>query len=246
MQTLIDKGHAYRCFCSPAQLDAQKQVLHEAGQPTVYPGTCRAVDDAESAARATAGEAHVVRFKGDAFGRPRLRDAIYGNFQKKENEEDFIILKSDGFPTYHFACVVDDHLMNITHVIRGEVWNSSLPPFLSSLLLSLFSVSLFLLVTLCTGLSDLTVMFRNGSSPRPSTLPSTRPLAGRRPSLRTSACSSTPTAPSSASATPTSTSRSTRRAASFPPRCSRGSPTSGRPLKSTSSRRVPSTTLPTL
>ncbi|OAA78853.1 glutamyl-tRNA synthetase [Akanthomyces lecanii RCEF 1005] len=127
VQTLIDKGHAYRCFCTPAQLDAQKQDLHEAGQPTFYPGTCRAVDDAESAARAAAGDAHVVRFKGNAFGRPKLRDAIYGNFQKKEDEEDFIILKSDGFPTYHFACVVDDHLMNITHVIRGEEWLISAP-----------------------------------------------------------------------------------------------------------------------
>lgn len=87
----------------------------------MYPGTCRAVDGAESDRRAAAGEAHVVRFKGNAFGRPKLRDAIYGNFQKKEDEEDFILLKSDGFPTYHFACVVDDHLMKITHVIRGEV-----------------------------------------------------------------------------------------------------------------------------
>ncbi|KAJ6781137.1 hypothetical protein PWT90_04856 [Aphanocladium album] len=127
VQTLIDKGHAYRCFCSPAQLEAQKQALHEAGQPTFYPGTCRAVDAAESDRRAAAGEAHVVRFKGNAFGRPKLRDAIYGNFQKNEDEEDFIILKSDGFPTYHFACVVDDHLMKITHVIRGEEWLISAP-----------------------------------------------------------------------------------------------------------------------
>ncbi|TQV91872.1 hypothetical protein V2A60_006024 [Cordyceps javanica] len=127
VQTLLDKGHAYRCFCSPAQLDAQKQALHEAGRPTLYPGTCRAVGAAESARRAAAGESHVVRFHGAASGRPKLRDAIYGPFQKKEGEEDFILLKSDGFPTYHFACVVDDHLMKITHVVRGEEWLISAP-----------------------------------------------------------------------------------------------------------------------
>lgn len=128
VQTLLDTGHAYRCFCSPAQLDAQRQALHEAGRPTLYPGTCRAVDGDESARRAAAGEPHVVRFRGGAAaGRPALRDAIYGNFQKSEDEEDFILLKSDGFPTYHLACVVDDHLMKITHVIRGEEWLISAP-----------------------------------------------------------------------------------------------------------------------
>ncbi|OAA57255.1 glutamyl-tRNA synthetase [Cordyceps fumosorosea ARSEF 2679] len=128
-QTLLDNGHAYRCFCSPAQLDAQRQALHEAGRPTLYPGTCRAVDPAESSRRAAAGEPHVVRFHGggETGARPALRDAIYGHFQKKEPEEDFILLKSDGFPTYHFACVVDDHLMKITHVIRGEEWLISAP-----------------------------------------------------------------------------------------------------------------------
>ncbi|OAA36339.1 glutamyl-tRNA synthetase [Beauveria brongniartii RCEF 3172] len=98
VQTLLDKGHAYRCFCTPAQLDAQRQTLHEAGRPTHYPGTCRAVD------------ADLSRRRG-----------------KSEDEDDFILLKSDGFPTYHFACVVDDHLMKITHVIRGEEWLISAP-----------------------------------------------------------------------------------------------------------------------
>lgn len=118
---LIDHDHAYRCFCSPEQLESQKRELHEAGKPTVYPGTCRSIDPAESDRRAKAGESHVVRFKSDKFGRPKLRDAIYGPFQKKDMEEDFILMKTDGFPTYHLANVVDDHLMKITHVIRGEV-----------------------------------------------------------------------------------------------------------------------------
>lgn len=87
----------------------------------MYPGTCRNVSEAESERRARDGVPHVVRFKGDAFGRPKFRDAIYGSFQKKDPEEDFVLLKTDGFPTYHLANVVDDHLMKITHVIRGEV-----------------------------------------------------------------------------------------------------------------------------
>lgn len=124
---LLDKDHAYRCFCTSEQLEAQKRELHEAGQPTIYPGTCRSVDKAESAERAAKGEAHVVRFRSDKFGRPKTRDAIYGPFQKKDGEEDFILIKSDGFPTYHFANVVDDHLMKITHVIRGEEWLISTP-----------------------------------------------------------------------------------------------------------------------
>ncbi|KAL7787198.1 hypothetical protein V8C43DRAFT_316928 [Trichoderma afarasin] len=127
VQTLLDHGHAYRCFCTPEQLESQKRELHEAGKPTIYPGTCRSIDAAESDRRAKAGESHVVRFKSDKFGRPKLHDAIYGRFQKKDMEEDFILMKTDGFPTYHLANVVDDHLMKITHVIRGEEWLISTP-----------------------------------------------------------------------------------------------------------------------
>ncbi|KAM0480374.1 hypothetical protein ACHAPX_004205 [Trichoderma viride] len=124
---LLGHDHAYRCFCTSGQLESQKRELHEAGKPTVYPGTCRSIDTAESDRRAKAGESHVVRFKSDKFGRPKLRDAIYGPFQKKDMEEDFILMKTDGFPTYHLANVVDDHLMKITHVIRGEEWLISTP-----------------------------------------------------------------------------------------------------------------------
>ncbi|KAK0388442.1 hypothetical protein NLU13_4686 [Sarocladium strictum] len=126
-QRLLDQGHAYRCFCSQEQLDAQKLSLHEAGQSTAYPKTCRSISTEESDARAAAGEAHLLRFKGDSFGRPKFRDAIFGLFQKGEDEEDFVILKTDGYPTYHLANVIDDHLMKITHVIRGEEWLISTP-----------------------------------------------------------------------------------------------------------------------
>ncbi|POR33011.1 Putative glutamate--tRNA ligase, mitochondrial [Tolypocladium paradoxum] len=131
VQKLVDDGYAYRCFCSSEQLESQKRELHDAGKPTVYPGTCRSIDASESNGRAAQGEPHVVRFKGDAFGRPKFRDAIYGSFQKKDPEEDFIVMKTDGFPTYHVANVIDDHLMRITHVIRGEEWLISTPKHLA-------------------------------------------------------------------------------------------------------------------
>ncbi|KAG5937205.1 hypothetical protein E4U59_004512 [Claviceps monticola] len=131
VQTLLDRGHAYRCFCTSEQLENQKRELHEAGKSTAYPGTCRAVDTAEADMRASRGDAHVVRLKGDTFGRPNFCDAVYGPFQKAQAEEDFVLLKSDGFPTYHLACVVDDHLMKITHVIRGEEWLISTPKHLA-------------------------------------------------------------------------------------------------------------------
>lgn len=121
MHQLIEKGHAYRCFCDPAALEKERMRQHEAGEPTVYPKTCRSIPEEESAERARRGEGHVVRFKGDAFGVLKVQDAVYGRFEKKDPEEDFIIIKTDGYPTYHFANVVDDHLMKITHVIRGEV-----------------------------------------------------------------------------------------------------------------------------
>ncbi|KAH8178633.1 tRNA synthetases class I (E and q), catalytic domain-containing protein [Sarocladium implicatum] len=130
-QQLLDQGHAYRCFCSQEQLDAQKQRAHEAGQSTAYQKTCRSISSEESDNRAAAGEPHMLRFKGDTFGRPKFRDTIFGPFQKGEEEDDFVILKTDGYPTYHLANVIDDHLMKITHVIRGEEWLISTPKHLA-------------------------------------------------------------------------------------------------------------------
>ncbi|RGP80237.1 glutamyl-trna synthetase [Fusarium longipes] len=130
-QTLIENGSAYRCFCNQSVLEAQKRALHDAGKPTAYPGTCRSVPRSESDERAAKGEAHVVRLNSGRFGTPKFKDAIYGPFQKKEPEEDFVLMKTDGFPTYHLANVVDDHLMKITHVIRGEEWLISTPKHLA-------------------------------------------------------------------------------------------------------------------
>ncbi|KAF5008313.1 hypothetical protein FDECE_5414 [Fusarium decemcellulare] len=131
VKTLVDNGSAYRCFCKSSVLEAQKRALHEAGKSTAYPGTCRSIPRSESDQRAAAGEAHVVRLDSGRFGTPKFKDAIYGPFQKKEPEEDFVLMKTDGYPTYHLANVVDDHLMKITHVIRGEEWLISTPKHLA-------------------------------------------------------------------------------------------------------------------
>ncbi|KAM0431042.1 hypothetical protein ACHAPT_005679 [Fusarium lateritium] len=131
VKTLVDNGSAYRCFCKSSVLEAQKRALHDAGKSTAYPGTCRSIPRSESDARAAAGEAHVVRLDSGRFGTPGFKDAIYGPFQKKEPEEDFVLMKTDGYPTYHLANVVDDHLMKITHVIRGEEWLISTPKHLA-------------------------------------------------------------------------------------------------------------------
>ncbi|CAM1510008.1 Fc.00g003430.m01.CDS01 [Cosmosporella sp. VM-42] len=126
-KTLLDNGAAYRCFCSHETLQANSLAAHEAGLPTGYPGTCRSLPSEESDKRAAAGEPHVVRLNSGKFGRPTFQDAIYGPFQKKQDEEDFVLMKTDGYPTYHLANVVDDHLMKITHVVRGEEWLISTP-----------------------------------------------------------------------------------------------------------------------
>lgn len=128
---LLETGSAYRCFCSKETLEAQMKVDLDAGRHTVYPGTCRSIPPEESDERALKGEAYTVRMNSEKFGRPRLVDAVYGEFQKKFAEEDFVLMKTDGYPTYHLANVVDDRLMKITHVIRGEEWLISTPKHLA-------------------------------------------------------------------------------------------------------------------
>ncbi|KAL2201140.1 hypothetical protein P885DRAFT_73490 [Corynascus similis CBS 632.67] len=123
---LVREGKAYRCFCSPEALEEHKKRAHEAGEPTLYPGTCRHISLEESDDRAHKGEPFAIRFKS-AEEPIQIRDIVYGRFKKNEPEDDYIIMKRDGFPTYHFANVVDDRHMKITHVIRGAEWLVSTP-----------------------------------------------------------------------------------------------------------------------
>ncbi|PKS13304.1 hypothetical protein jhhlp_000075 [Lomentospora prolificans] len=122
---LLESGQAYRCFCTAADLEKHKEIAAAQNQTTQYPGTCRSISTEESADRAAKGETHIIRFKGGSTF--PFVDRVYGRYEKKEVEDDFILIKSDGFPTYHFANVIDDHLMEITHVIRGAEWLISTP-----------------------------------------------------------------------------------------------------------------------
>lgn len=117
---LLESGRAFRCFCTKEQNDLNVAQAAAGGGAAHYPGTCTHVELGESDSRAANGEPHAIRFKS-AEQPVSANDIVYGIYRKAEREDSFIIMKSDGFPTYHFANVVDDHLMEITHVIRGAV-----------------------------------------------------------------------------------------------------------------------------
>ena len=126
---LLDRGEAYRCFCTKERLDEVRKAQIEAKQSTLgYDGHCRAIPAAEAAARAAAGESHVVRLRVPDDGETRFFDHLRGELVFENRLiDDQVLFKSDGFPTYHLANVVDDRLMGITHVIRGEEWITSTP-----------------------------------------------------------------------------------------------------------------------
>ncbi|MCA9691704.1 MAG: glutamate--tRNA ligase [Myxococcales bacterium] len=125
---LLASGRAYRCFATPEELEAMRKTQKEEGRATAYDGRYRDYDPAKAEERARAGEPHVVRFKTPREGETTFEDGLRGpiSFQN-QLVADTVLLKSDGFPTYHLANVVDDHLMKITHVIRGEEWIVSTP-----------------------------------------------------------------------------------------------------------------------
>lgn len=127
-QKLIDEGHAHYCFCSKERLEEVRKVQKLNRQPTGYDGHCRNLDLAEAQKRVKMGEKYVVRMKMPKQGVTKFKDLIRGEVEF-ENKliDDQILLKADGYPTYHLAVVVDDHLMKISHVIRGEEWLSSTP-----------------------------------------------------------------------------------------------------------------------
>lgn len=126
VDVLLDDGFAYRCDCSSERLAEIRTAQQKAKLPTGYDRHCRERVDVD------ASEPHVIRFKMAREGESVFIDIIRGEV-KFQNAlmEDFVLLKTDGYPTYHLASVVDDHLMQISHVIRGEEWVSSMPKHLS-------------------------------------------------------------------------------------------------------------------
>lgn len=132
VKRLIEQGYAYPCFCTAEELD---KVREEQNAEKLTPGyygkfaKCRNLSEEEIYKNLEAGKPFVIRLKsqGDISNKVTFRDAIKGDITVTENDQDVVILKSDGIPTYHFAHAIDDHFMRTTLVIRGEEWLSSLP-----------------------------------------------------------------------------------------------------------------------
>ncbi|KDR94327.1 nondiscriminating glutamyl-tRNA synthetase [Peptoclostridium litorale DSM 5388] len=131
VQKLLDEGHAYYCFCSKPRLEKLREIQRAEGKVPKYDGFCRGlagVSKEETQKRIDAGESYVIRLKLPASREIEFDDMVRGKVSINTDDlDDQVLIKADGFPTYHFAVVVDDHLMKITHVIRGEEWISSTP-----------------------------------------------------------------------------------------------------------------------
>ena len=129
---LLAQGKAYLCFCTPEDLEQMRLKQETAKVRTGYYGvwaTCRKLSVEEMAEKVKKGEAFIVRFKSPGREDRKIKhhDVIKGNVDFPENDQDIVIIKADGLPTYHFAHLVDDHLMRTTHVIRSDEWLSSVP-----------------------------------------------------------------------------------------------------------------------
>lgn len=128
---LVAEGAAYFCFCTKERLEEMRRAQQARGEITRYDGRCRSIDPAEAADRATREPQTVIRLKVPEDGTISIDDLVYGTVEWPLRAiEDQVLLKSDGFPTYQLAVVVDDHLMKISHVIRAEDWLPSTPKHL--------------------------------------------------------------------------------------------------------------------
>jgi len=126
---LVEKGEAYYCFCDQERLDSLKQTVN--GEVIMqYDKHCLSIPKEEAERRVSAGEPFVIRQNNPRTGTTTFHDEIYGDITVENSElDDMVLIKSDGFPTYNFANVVDDHLMEISHVVRGQEYLSSSPKY---------------------------------------------------------------------------------------------------------------------
>jgi len=128
---LIDKNLAYYCFCTPERLEVLRREQEETSQPTRYDGRCKKMSAEEIKKRIASGEKCAIRMKMPANREIEFTDIIRGKVRINSNDlDEQVLFKADGFPTYHLAHVVDDHLMKTTYVIRGEEWLPSTPKHL--------------------------------------------------------------------------------------------------------------------
>jgi glutamyl-tRNA synthetase len=127
-EQLVAKGHAYYCFCTPERLNEMRKEQEARRQPPRYDRHCLRLSAEEARELLAVGTSAVVRMKMPDTGETTFHDVVRGDISfQNQLQDDAVILKSDGFPTYHLAVVVDDHLMGVTHVVRGEEWISSAP-----------------------------------------------------------------------------------------------------------------------
>jgi glutamyl-tRNA synthetase len=127
-QQLVGEGHAYPCYCSPQRLEAMRAEQVRRKQPPGYDRRCRNLSQREYTQLEAQGIVPVIRFKTPLGGQTKFQDLIRGEVVFENSTlDDFVLLKSDGYPTYHLANVVDDHLMQISHVLRADEWLASTP-----------------------------------------------------------------------------------------------------------------------
>lgn len=128
VQRLLDEGHAFRCFCTPERLEEMRETQRLSKQPPHYDGHCLRLSAEQIRESLDAGVPFTIRMKVPEQGACVFEDTLRGRIEIEWKSVDMqVLMKSDGFPTYHLANVVDDHLMGITHVVRGEEWISSAP-----------------------------------------------------------------------------------------------------------------------
>jgi glutamyl-tRNA synthetase len=125
---LLEEGHAYRCYCSSERLAALREEQRKKKLDIGYDRHCRYLTTAQHAEYEAQGITPVIRLKAPLEGETTFHDVVYGTITvENQRLEDLVLLKSDGFPTYHLAVVVDDHLMEISHIMRGDEWLPSVP-----------------------------------------------------------------------------------------------------------------------
>jgi glutamyl-tRNA synthetase len=125
---LLASGHAYYCFCTKEELEQRRAEATKAGRPPMYDGRCRKIATQEALSRRQAGEPCAVRFAVPQGGATSFDDAVFGKVEFQNSElEDFVLLRSDGIPTYHLSVVADDLDMRLTHIIRGADHISNTP-----------------------------------------------------------------------------------------------------------------------
>ena len=127
-EKLINEGKAYYCFCTAERLSEVRNQQQKNKQAPMYDGHCRDLSIEEARKKISSGEKYVIRMKVPRGEKVEFEDGVFGKISVSSNSiDDQVLIKADGFPTYHLAVVVDDHLMNFTHVLRGEDWIPSTP-----------------------------------------------------------------------------------------------------------------------